>query len=366
MRIFIAYPYKLTGYREDLASALPEPEYELMYADEHLHSDHVLRKIERMLEECDLALFDVTGGNPNVTLELGIAIAAQHPYVVVIQKDAVKELNADIHGWDQLRYESVAELSETLKAYIERGRVPMRVVREDETTPNVSPLGQKPFPAVFLTPHANNPDSIFGLRITPETYNTKRHTMTPEDDDALLDAEGRSRGAGDSHLHGPLAPGAGYVNGALFASPDPQQQRSGGGSELPFEQIMIDSDGEIVIRFRQNDNRPLFQYLALLATGYTITQDVYMHFGIKPKVHVHLVLTLDARRQNDKVAFPSGWDDYFDMDVRDQRFADAFLDPTMRLLRASSTPMKSDEVRSMLERFERDQISAMPTNRTWK
>ena len=144
MKIFVAYPYSLAGYKEALASSLPPPQYELEYADEHLASDHVLRKIERMLAECDLALFDVTGANPNVTLELGIAIATLHPYVVVIQRESVGTLNADIHGWDQLRYDTVEELSAVLHDRIERNRVPTRPPRATPTQARLWMYTEKP------------------------------------------------------------------------------------------------------------------------------------------------------------------------------------------------------------------------------
>lgn len=61
MVIFVAYPYALKGYREALLQSLTAPDFTLLYADEHIADDHVLRKIEGMLEVCDLALFDVTG-----------------------------------------------------------------------------------------------------------------------------------------------------------------------------------------------------------------------------------------------------------------------------------------------------------------
>jgi hypothetical protein len=126
VKLFVAYPYKIDGYREALAATLASENVELVYADEHLADKHVLHKIEDMLGECDLALFDVTGGNPNVTLELGIAIAAPHPYVVAVNHAALGSLGADIHGWDQLRYGTVKELGSRLADYIRKGRVPAR------------------------------------------------------------------------------------------------------------------------------------------------------------------------------------------------------------------------------------------------
>jgi hypothetical protein len=129
MKIFVAYPYAIEHYRAQLALSLVNPPFELVYADEHVINDHVLRKIEAMLDECDLALFDLTGANPNVNLELGIAINAKHPYVVAVHKDFAHKLNADIQGWDGIRYETVEQLGQVLRDRIEHNRVPTRQPR---------------------------------------------------------------------------------------------------------------------------------------------------------------------------------------------------------------------------------------------
>ena len=126
-QIFVAYPYALGEvYREALATSLPSSHFALQYADHRITSGHLLQKIERYLAESDLALFDLTDVNPNVILELGIAIGAGHPYVVAIANESVGKLNADIHGWDQVRYDSVEELSRKLRDYIDRDEAPRR------------------------------------------------------------------------------------------------------------------------------------------------------------------------------------------------------------------------------------------------
>lgn len=354
MKIFVAYPYKLEGYRDALAKALPGPTYELLYADEHLASDHVLRKIERMLEDCDLAIFDLTGANPNVTLELGISIAAEHPYIVAIQRDSINGLNADIHGWDQIRYESVEGLGETIRRYIERGRVPKRISYypdDAEYDSSVSPLGQKPFPVVSLQPQSVNPDSIFGLQIRPKSYNRNRHTMTNDDDAALLRAVESSRGPrGDWHSF--LAPVPGYVNGVHFSTPQPTTRRGDGSIDIAYEQILIDSDGEIIVRFRQNDERPIYQYLALLATGFILARDTFAVFGIKPHALFDTILRLDARRLNDEIKLPQFFKDDFVVDLEHQGFAEAFLDPTLRIFRASAAKLSQADGLDILKNFQ--------------
>lgn len=132
MEIFVAYPYaldKARRYRERLVRAFASAsEVTLTFADEHLSNKHVLDKIRDMMEAADLILFDLTDANPNVTLELGIAIAAGHPYIVAIREDAISKLNSDIHGWDQLRYSDEQGLATALLDRIEQGRVPRREV----------------------------------------------------------------------------------------------------------------------------------------------------------------------------------------------------------------------------------------------
>jgi hypothetical protein len=116
----------LHGYREALAEQLPEPAYELDYADRFTAPDMLLRKIEWQLSECDLAVFDFTGRNANVTLEFGLARAAHRPLVVAVCSDAVDTLPSDVQGFDQLRYGDVSELGRKLREGFERGTLPPR------------------------------------------------------------------------------------------------------------------------------------------------------------------------------------------------------------------------------------------------
>lgn len=139
MTVFFAYPYALDkerGYRDKLVHGFRDEGILLSFADEFLSNKHVMEKIRAMMERADLIVFDLTGANPNVTLELGIAIADDHPYVVVIRNDTVGTLNSDIHGWDQLRYESEEDLIATLVSRIRQQRVPRRsIAASDQSMP---------------------------------------------------------------------------------------------------------------------------------------------------------------------------------------------------------------------------------------
>ena len=67
-------------------------------------NDHVLAKIRGMMSEADTCMFDISGNNPNVMLELGIALGEKHPGFVAIDRKTVTNIGADVVGWDQLRY----------------------------------------------------------------------------------------------------------------------------------------------------------------------------------------------------------------------------------------------------------------------
>jgi len=78
--VFVAYPYKFdTAYRDALSERFKGTDVEFRYADDIVLNVHVMEKIRRMMSEADVSFFDVTGANPNVMLELGIAMVTKSP-----------------------------------------------------------------------------------------------------------------------------------------------------------------------------------------------------------------------------------------------------------------------------------------------
>ena len=137
--IFVAYPYRFgQPYREALANRFEGSGVEFRYADDMLLNVHVMEKIRRIMSEVDVCLFDVTDCNPNVMLELGYALGADEPGFVVVKKDAVSEISADIVGWDTLRYDDFTDLAEKVHHHVTTNRVPLRqpVERISITEPN--------------------------------------------------------------------------------------------------------------------------------------------------------------------------------------------------------------------------------------
>lgn len=114
-QIFVAYSYKLypkADYRrvfEDLKNAF---QVEFVFADEKITSLHILQKIANYIRESRFGIYDISGWNPNVTLELGLAFGLSEKSFIAIDpaKTEIAEVPADLRGIDRIQYGSYAEL----------------------------------------------------------------------------------------------------------------------------------------------------------------------------------------------------------------------------------------------------------------
>jgi hypothetical protein len=86
------------------------------YADIELRQKHILEKIMERIRTTQFGIYDVTNGNPNVCLELGIAIALGKPYYIVCKKGAA--CPTDLQGLDRIEYESFKYLTTEIKRKI--------------------------------------------------------------------------------------------------------------------------------------------------------------------------------------------------------------------------------------------------------
>lgn len=114
-QIFVAYSYKLyprADYRRvfnDLRGAF---QVDFVFADEKITNLHILQKIANYIRESRFGLYDISGWNPNVTLELGLAFGlAEKAYIAIDpSKTNVDEVPADLRGLDRIQYGSYSEL----------------------------------------------------------------------------------------------------------------------------------------------------------------------------------------------------------------------------------------------------------------
>jgi hypothetical protein len=118
-QIFVAYPYGLFPQRDyrgvftELAKAF---DVEFVFADEKITELHVLQKIYGMIRESAFGIYDISGWNPNVTLELGMAYGLTEPAYLIVNPSVHEkaEAPADLRGLDRLQYMSYSEMSDAL------------------------------------------------------------------------------------------------------------------------------------------------------------------------------------------------------------------------------------------------------------
>src|SRR5262245_37605801 len=110
-QIFVAYSYRLypkADYRrvfQDLTKAF---QVDFVFADEKITSLHILQKIANYIRESRFGIYDISGWNPNVTLELGLAFGLTEKTFIAIDpsKTNVAEVPADLRGLDRIQYGS--------------------------------------------------------------------------------------------------------------------------------------------------------------------------------------------------------------------------------------------------------------------
>ena len=95
----------------------------VVVASDILRGMPLLEKIERMMSEADLCLFDLTTHNPNVAAEFGIARGREYAWAILYCTD--ESLNprperessvfSDVKGWDSVLYRDSAELEVELR-----------------------------------------------------------------------------------------------------------------------------------------------------------------------------------------------------------------------------------------------------------
>src|SRR5689334_11857778 len=78
-QVFVAYSYRLypkDDYRKLYKQLEERYDVTFIFADEKITNMHIMKKIETFIRGSDFSIFDISGWNPNVTLELGFAMAA--------------------------------------------------------------------------------------------------------------------------------------------------------------------------------------------------------------------------------------------------------------------------------------------------
>lgn len=129
-QVFVAYPYRLypkADYQKVYKELEKQYEVTFIFADAQITNMHIMKKIETFIRGSDFSIFDISGWNPNVTLELGFAMAIGDQWYIAINpaKTTIKEVPSDLRGLDRIQYGSYTELGDKLRILMEQ-RYPKR------------------------------------------------------------------------------------------------------------------------------------------------------------------------------------------------------------------------------------------------
>ena len=121
--IFVAYAYTLydkRDYRKVFLSLEKAFGVKFIFADEKITNMHIMQKIISYIQAADFSIYDISGWNPNVTLELGIGMMSQKDWYILVNPDKTpnQEVPSDIKGIDRIQYKSFSELEDSLAALL--------------------------------------------------------------------------------------------------------------------------------------------------------------------------------------------------------------------------------------------------------
>jgi hypothetical protein len=124
-QIFVAYAYNLydrRDYRRIFTNLEKSYGVRFIFADEKITNMHILQKIISYIKASQFSIFDISGWNPNVTLELGVALALSDKWYICFnpEQTPVDEVPSDIKGIDRIQYTSFSEYEEKLVALLEQ------------------------------------------------------------------------------------------------------------------------------------------------------------------------------------------------------------------------------------------------------
>lgn len=100
--VFLACPFDKD--MKTLLKSLNLLPWTIRAANDKITTDHLLAKITADLHKCDFAIFDISGWNPNVCLELGLAKGLGKEYYIINNNSKKKDVPSDIKGIERIDY----------------------------------------------------------------------------------------------------------------------------------------------------------------------------------------------------------------------------------------------------------------------
>jgi hypothetical protein len=129
--VFLAYPYSaplpLDDYRALTRELQDELPVRLWYFLDEITTDELMRKVWRAILRSDLSAFDISGGNPNVAFELGLAAAVDRACATLLRTGEDNPLGrADLGYSERIEYSSRETLKSKLRDLLKSKSTAMR------------------------------------------------------------------------------------------------------------------------------------------------------------------------------------------------------------------------------------------------
>lgn len=133
--VFMGYPYTPPLPQDDYRAVTSELQSELpvrlWYFLDEVTTQEMMRKIWRAILRSDLALFDISGGNPNVALEMGMALAIGRRCIPLLKTNEPNPLGtADLGYTERAEYTSRETLKIKLRDLVKAQSTAMRILND--------------------------------------------------------------------------------------------------------------------------------------------------------------------------------------------------------------------------------------------
>jgi hypothetical protein len=124
---FVGYPYSpgyfsRQSFKQRVDRATKEESIKPFFYDNEYDNDQVSCKICAKIQECGFAMFDITDGNLNVMIELGLAFGLGKQVIILKQANIPIAVPTDIKGIERVEYTDMVDLLPKLKSALAKVR----------------------------------------------------------------------------------------------------------------------------------------------------------------------------------------------------------------------------------------------------
>lgn len=107
-KVFVGHPFRQRFPVRKFRKFFKDLPFSVVYANSDIETKHLLQILKKNIKDADYSLFDLSGWNPNVTLELGLAEGlgkkAIKKYFILLNTRRGSEAPADVRGIQRLEY----------------------------------------------------------------------------------------------------------------------------------------------------------------------------------------------------------------------------------------------------------------------